>query len=88
MPTYLMQLRWTPWGYQNITTANARRAAARTAAQQNNVSVIHVIDTLQGPDWILSGLDTDVQNLKKVFDSQTNVSVTTMIYQIGGEPPR
>jgi uncharacterized protein with GYD domain len=88
MPTYMMQLRWTASGYQNITTAPQRRAAARTAAENNNVSVIAIYDTLTGPDWIVSGTDANVTALKAVFDNQNPPSVTTTIFPIGDEPPR
>jgi uncharacterized protein with GYD domain len=88
MPTFMMQLRWNDYGYQNIKTAPARRALARTAAQNNNVTVVAIYDTLQGPDWIVAGTQADVNTLKGVFDNQPNPSVTTTIYAIGDEPGR
>lgn len=86
MPTYLMQLRWTDWGYTNIKTAGRRRGLARAAAQANNVIIKTIHETLQGPNWIVVGQLGDVNNLKVVFDGQANLSVTTTIYPIGPEP--
>jgi L-asparaginase II len=86
MPTYLMQLRWTDWGYANIKTAQRRRGLARVAAQANNVTIRVIHETLQGPNFIVAGQLSDVNNLKAVFDGQANVSVTTTVYPIGPEP--
>jgi hypothetical protein len=88
MPTFMMQLRWTPWGYQNIQTAPTRRTQGRAAAAANSVAVIAIYDTLQGPDWIVVGTQANVNALKAVFDGQATPSVTTTIYPIGDEAGR
>lgn len=82
MPIFLMQLKWTATGFDNLKNGGApgTRTLARAAATNNQVTVIEIIDTLQGPNWTVKGTQANVNALKAVFDNNPNV--TTKITKI------
>jgi len=80
MPTYLLPLRWTPQGFDNLKsglTQRTIRPAATAAAARNHVTLINIKDTLAGPDWTVSDDDPDganVETLLGIFRRERNVT--------------
>lgn len=100
MPTFLMQLRWTPLGFQNLTDsggaqgAQYRRRSAKTLVRgygsPGTIKIKEIKDTLTGPDWIVVAPDLNTLNTltnpNNGWDSHGYVNTT--IFQIGDEAER
>jgi hypothetical protein len=90
MPTYLLQMRWTGQGYDNLKNnmvdgPGGIRATAKRYAANNGVTVRVIYDTLKGPDWIVLGTSNAVDGVIAHFVGENNVNIVAK-YQIGDEP--
>jgi hypothetical protein len=72
MPTYRMELRWTPKGLDNIHIYGDRRQKALKRAEEYGVTgpgggAILIYETGSGPDWMVEGDPASVEKLARLF---------------------
>lgn len=90
MPTFRMELRWTPKGLDNIHKYAERREKARRRAAEHRVTgpgggPIQIYETDSGPDWLVEGSRSDVENLATFFRWQNFVSVKVVRFLAADE---
>ena len=83
MPKFRMELRWTPKGLDNIHKYGERRDKARRRAAEHHVTGpdggdIQVHETDAGPDWLVEGSRSDVENLATLFRWHNFVTVSVV----------
>jgi hypothetical protein len=67
-----MELRWTPKGLDHIQAYGHRRRLALQRAAEYGVTgpdggAIQIYETDSGPDWIVEGERSKVENLARLF---------------------
>jgi hypothetical protein len=83
MPKFRMELRWTPKGLDHIHTYGDRRRKALERAAEHGVTgpdggAIQIHETESGPDWIVEGSRSNVENLARIFRWHNFVRVTVV----------
>ena len=83
MPKFRMELRWTPKGLEHIHLYGDRREKARRRAAEHRVTgpdggPIQIYETDSGPDWLVEGSRSDVENLATLFRWHNFVHVTVV----------
>jgi hypothetical protein len=78
---FRMELRWTPKGLDHIQAFRERRRKALERAAELGVKgpgggPIQIHETGSGPDWIVEGSRSDVENLARLFRWHNFVHVT------------
>jgi hypothetical protein len=81
MPKFRMELRWTPKGLDHIHLFGDRRRKAHLRAAELGVTgpdggPIQIHETHSGPDWIVEGSRSSVENLARLFRWHNFVHVT------------
>ena len=83
MPTFRMELRWTPKGLDHLQQYGQRRRLALQRASEHGVTgpgggAIQIHETDSGPDWIVEGSRSNVENLARLFRWHNFVHVTVV----------
>jgi len=90
MPTFRMELRWTPKGLDHIHLYGQRREKAKRRAAELGVKgpgggPIQIYETDAGPDWLVEGARNDVEKLATLFRWHNFVSVRVVPFLAADE---
>jgi len=83
MTKFRMELRWTSKGLDHIQAFGERRRKAHLRAAELGVTgpdggPIQILETGSGPDWIVEGSRSNVENLARLFRWHNFVHVTVV----------